>query len=228
MESSFWNERWRKNTIGFHQGSVNPWLERYYSELKLSEGEGVFVPLCGKSLDMLWLAEQGHPVVGVEFSKIAVQAFFEENGLYGQEQEDRRFLKMKGDSVTLLAGDFFDVERTDLAGIQAVYDRAALIALPPDLRQQYTRRLTELMEPGTKMLLITIEYPQEDMQGPPFSVPEHEVRALYESDFSIRLLAREDVMEENERFRERGLSELDEVVYLLERKSLQQVLITPL
>jgi thiopurine S-methyltransferase len=215
MDPQFWHERWRQNQIGFHQAAVNDHLQRFYRELHLAPGAGVFVPLAGKSLDMVWLRSQGHPVIGVELSPIAVQAFFAENGLSVRPGRDGAFEVYEAEGLRLLCGDFFDLAPTQLTGLSAVYDRAALIALPADMRARYVDHLVRVLPPDIPMLLVTLEYPLGDMQGPPFSVSEAEVRALYEPRFEVHLLAAVDRLASETRFREKGVRSLEEKVYLL-------------
>lgn len=215
MDPEFWHDRWRQNQIGFHQPAVNDHLQRFYPELRLAPGAGVFVPLAGKSLDMLWLRSRGHPVIGVELSPIAVRAFFSENGLSMRSAREGAFEVCETEGLRLLCGDFFEVDSTQVAGVGAVYDRAALIALPVDMRARYVAHLVRLLPPDTPILLVTLEYPPGDMQGPPFSVSEAEVRALYEPSFEVRLLAAVDRLAAEPRFQEKGVRRLEEKVYLL-------------
>ena len=215
MKKEFWLERWERQEIGFHQDEVNPYLQQYWQELNPARGATVFVPLCGKSRDMLWLREQGHPVLGVELSPVAVRAFFEENDLVPHHATDGKFDSCAADGLRVLCGDFFDLGKDDLRNVSAVYDRASLVALPPELRDRYADHLASILPPGTKILLITFGYPQEEMQGPPFAVAVDEVRALYREHAEIRLLAQLDVLEQTPRFKQRGLSRLQENIFLL-------------
>lgn len=185
MEHQFWLERWENNQIGFHQAEVNAYLSSHWEELGLAEGAPVFVPLCGKSLDMLWLRAQGHVVVGVELSEKAVAAFFEENEIPPQVKRDENFTEYSADGLKLLAGDFFALQREQLEGICAVYDRAALIALPPPMRGDYARHLATLLPAGAHILLITMEYLEGALQGPPYSVAEEEIHDLFAGDFTV-------------------------------------------
>lgn len=217
MDPEFWLERWRQQQIGFHRDSINPHIERHWPGLGAAPGCRVFVPLCGKSLDMLWLAGQGHRVVGIEISPIAVEAFFTENGLEPEIDTSGCIPRWRSGEIEILCGDFFDLLPEDLGEVGALYDRAALIALPPAMRPRYARHLARLVPPGARGLLITLEYPQGGMEGPPFSVPEDEVAGLFASEWHLERLAREDVLAQNPRFRERGLDRLDEVVWRLQR-----------
>lgn len=215
MDKGFWLERWEQQEIGFHQDEVNPHLSQYWQELHAPRAGTVFVPLCGKSRDMLWLREQGHEVLGVELSPVAVHAFFEENGIIPQHAADGRFDYCTADGWRILCGDFFDLHKDDLARVSAVYDRASLVALPPDMRARYARHLVSILPPAARILLITFDYPQEEMQGPPFAVSASEVAGLYREYADVRLLAQIDVFAQNPRFQQRGVSRMLENVFLL-------------
>lgn len=215
MKKDFWLERWERKETGFHQSEINPYLRQYWQELHFARDSEVFVPLCGKSSDMLWLRQQGHPVLGVELSAIAAQAFFEENGYTPHRIASGKFDRYEADSICILCGDFFDLREDDLAKVGAVYDRASLVALPPDMRERYVRHLASILTPGTQILLIAFDYPQQEMPGPPFAVSTDEVEALYRPYAEICQLAQLDVLAQNPRFQERGLSQLRENVFLL-------------
>lgn len=218
LELHFWRERWSRDETGWHANHFNAHLQEHWLGLGAAAGAPVFVPLCGKSLDMLWLAGQGYRVLGVEISPLAVEAFFEENRIVPEVTEEVRFTRYRVDEIEILCGDFFDLEPANLAGIGAIYDHASLIALPPEMRPGYAAHLQALSNPETRILLITLDYDQQQMSGPPFSVDESEVQALHGGRFAIRRLATLDVLEENQRFRERGLSALEERVYALRPK----------
>lgn len=215
MHPQFWHDRWRQNQIGFHQQEVNAHLQRFFPDLRLPAGAEVFVPLAGKSRDMAWLRHQGHLVVGVELSPVAIEAFFTESELSVRPRREGAFEVSEAEGVRLLCGDFFDLTPEQLAGVGAVYDRAALIALPADMRERYVRHLARVLPPDVPMLLVTLEYPPDDMQGPPFSVTEAEVRALYEPRYEVRLLDTVDRLTSEPHFREKGLRRLEEKSYLL-------------
>jgi len=218
MDLDFWHERWQANLTGFHQGEINSYLVRYWPRLDLVKDSRIFVPLCGKSLDMLWLREQGHPVVGVEVSQIAIENFFEENGLTPAIHEERYGRRYVADQLELLCADFFSLTPEDIGEVCAIYDRAALIALTPAQRPGYAAHLTRLLDRGTTGLLITLEYNQQQMSGPPFSVHREEVSRLFDSTFTIEHLCQYDALEENQKFREKGLTELSEHAFLLTRQ----------
>lgn len=215
MEKTYWLDRWERDDIGFHQTDVNAYLSDYWSELKLTHGSKVFVPLCGKSRDMLWLNMQGYTVLGVELSKLAVQAFFQENNYTPRHEINDKFEVFSIGHLSILCGNFLDLGKKDLASISAVYDRASLVALPPEMRERYVSHLVNILPPGTQILLITFDYPQSEMAGPPFAVSPDEVKQHYQKHADIRLLAQLDVLEQNPRFQERGLSRIQESIFLL-------------
>lgn len=215
MEKNFWHERWERQEIGFHQNEINPFLDRHWQELQLAPGSKVFVPLCGKSLDMLWLRDQGHTVLGVELSPIAVQAFFRENGYTPEHAARENFDCCEAGNIRILCGDFFNLKKEDMKGVSAVYDRASLVALPPEMRGRYVRHLLGILPPATRILLLSFNYHQPEMPGPPFAVSIEEVELLYKGRADIRLIAQHDTLDENPRFRERGLTRLQESIFLL-------------
>ena len=218
MHESFWLERWQQNQIGFHQDEINAHLQAFWPGLGVPAGAPVFVPLCGKSRDMLWLRAQGHRVLGVELSEIAVRDFFAENGLKAAVTADDRFDRWHSDGLTILRGDFFDLEPDDLADCLGAYDRASLIALPTEMRSRYARRMARLLPAAAPVLLVTLEYPQAQMQGPPFSVHGEEVGRLFGDWYQVESVYRRDILSENPRFREKGLDRLEERVYRLGRR----------
>lgn len=215
MDRAFWLERWQQNQIGFHQAEINAHLQDFWGALALPHGSGVFVPLCGKSRDLLWLRAQGHAVLGVEISPIAVRDFFSENRLPVQARPDGVFERWEVDALTILCGDFFALRATHLAGVAGVYDRASLIALPADMRARYAAHLQDILPAHAGILLITVEYPPAQMAGPPFSVHAPEIEQLYGGRYAITPLYQQDVLAENATLRERGLTELVERVYRL-------------
>lgn len=218
MHHDFWHERWQRRQIGFHQDEPNPYLQRFWPAAGMPDGGRVFVPLCGKSRDMLWLRQRGYEVVGVELSEIAVREFFAENGLASTQRQVGAFSCHAAVGYTLLCGDFFALTPADLGAVAAVYDRAALIALPPELRRRYAAHMLRLVPPGMHTLLVAFEYPQQEMEGPPFCVTEEEVAALYGESCAIMRLHDEDILVREPRFRDKGVSRLHEKVYLLTRR----------
>jgi thiopurine S-methyltransferase len=218
MDIDFWHARWQANQTGFHQNEINPYLVRYWPSLQLAPQSRVFVPLCGKTLDMIWLLDQGYAIVGNEISQLAVEAFFSENRLTPEIRQETGFTRWSCDRIEILCGDFFRLALADIGRIDALYDRAALIALTPAQRARYAARVTLMLQPQTPGLLITLDYEQQKIQGPPFAVATAEVNDLYEEGFSVEQLAHTDVIEAQPRFREKGLNALHESVYRLRRR----------
>ena len=219
MEQDFWRTRWAQGQIGFHQAQVNPYLRRYWPNLGQAGGGKVLVPLCGKSLDLVWLAAQGHAVLGVELAERAVADFFAEQGLEPEIERRGAFQVHRAGRLELWCGDFFALQAEDVAGCTALYDRAALIALPPAMRARYAAHLAAMLSAPCDGLLVSLEYPQAQLEGPPFSVEEEEVRALLAAAWQLDRLERMDVLSENERFALRGLRRMDEVIYRLSRQA---------
>jgi len=215
MKKEFWLERWERDEIGFHEGVANTYLIRFWSEMQVKKDCKVFVPLCGKSVDMQWLRQQGHSVIGVELSEIAVQAFYRENGYSPVLSDSGNFKQYEANDIRILCGDFFDLKRDDLAGVQAVYDRASMVALPLEMRKRYVQHLVSILPRATQILLITFDYPQDEMPGPPFALSPSEVEVLYSKHADIRVLAQIDALPQNPRFQQRGLTRLQESIYLL-------------
>jgi len=217
MEPEFWLDRWQRHEIGFHQGQINADLQAYWPHLGCAPASPVLVPLCGKSTDMCWLHERGHRILGVELSALAVQEFYAEQQLVPRRYPAGALECWEAEGYRILVGDFFDVDAAALAGVSGVYDRAALIALPPPVRARYARHLTRMLPQHCAMLLVTMDYPQELMSGPPFSVPESEVRALYAPAFTVTTLAARDNAVSEPHLQQRGLQSRRECVYLLQR-----------
>ena len=214
MKTEFWTQCWRDGRTPWHEGAPNAQLLGHFDRLGLRPGERVFVPLCGKSEDLWWLHERGMQVLGIDLSPLAARAFLRAHGLAFTETRGRRFTVLESPGLTLLAGDFFDLRARDLAGVAAVYDRAALVALPASMRQRYAERLIGL--PAAPILLVSLEYPEEEMEGPPFSVREPEIRALFAGRRPVEHLGGEDVLERSG-LRKRGLTKLYEHGYLIGR-----------
>jgi len=180
MEANFWHDMWASGVVGFHQPDINVYLKNHWSKLKLNGDENVLVPLCGKSLDMIWLAQQGHSVLGVELSQKALDEFLTENKLTAEPKAFENHCGYQLPDMTLLCGDFFHLTAKDCSDIKVVFDRAAIVALPPEMRQEYVKHLHSILPSGTQYLLVAMEYDQSKMPGPPFSVSELEIRALFE------------------------------------------------
>lgn len=217
MESEFWHQRWQEGRIGFHQPAPNAQLLTHWQSLGLAKGSIVFVPLAGKSTDMTWLIAQGHKVLGIELSRVAVEAFFAENNLEAEEDHLPDFDVFRSPDIELRCGDFFALGPEDLASVDAVYDRAALIALPPEMRAEYAAHMIDCLPPGVQMMLVTLEYPQAEMEGPPFSVSEAEVAQYYSAGFDIKRVGSVSVGADGRPPAGQNLSEMFEKTYHLTR-----------
>lgn len=217
MEHQYWLQRWQTNNTKFNQKKVNPLLIKFFNEFDIKQSRKVFVPLCGKSIDMLWFAQQGHSVMGVELSQIACETFFNENNLPYVKQSLGSYVSYSNENITLLAGDFNQLTPEIVGKIDLIYDRAALVALPPTMRKNYVSKLTELSDINTKIFLISFVYEQSQMQGPPFSVPLETVQILFEDSFNIEVLYREKAEKLSQHLVEKGLKKADELIVKLER-----------
>jgi len=217
MTPDFWEQRWAANQIGFHQPVASPFLVKHWPLLRIPTGARVFVPLAGKSLDLAWLASQRHRVLGVELSQRAVSQFFDEHGLAPEVRESRYGRHHVAGGIELICGDAFALDADILSDCAGVFDRAALIALPPDMRLRYATELYRRLPAGCRGLMITLEYPQAERDGPPFSVVEDEVRTLYADTWDIDLLERRSIPPEHPGY-VGGVSRLDTAAYRLLRR----------
>lgn len=218
MQPDFWHERWRSGRIGFHRDAPLPLLTRHWPSLGLPAGSTVFVPLCGKSLDMVWLAEQGHRVIGIELSELAIVEFFQERGLTPQTRTGPAGTHYTAGPWELIAGDAFAIPAALLADCAGVYDRAALIALPPALRAVYATTTWLRLPAGCLGLLVTLEYPQAEKAGPPFAVEEAEVHGRLDPDWSVSLLERRDILASEPSFQAEGVTALSTAAYRVQRR----------
>jgi thiopurine S-methyltransferase len=215
MDAAFWLGRWIDGWTAFHQADANRHLVAFWPELGVAPARAVFVPLCGKSLDMLWLRDHlGHEVVGVELSPLAVQAFDAENALGMRRSAAGPLERFEADRLLIYQGDYFDLCPTHVGNSGGFYDRASLIALPHGLRPRYAEQLRRLLPPDAAGLLIAIEYPEHEMDGPPFSVREAEVRALFGTGFDVRVACAADEPVPPH-LANRGMTAFREVAYLL-------------
>ena len=217
MQPEFWLERWQRGETGWHLPEINLHLRKFWPSLGLPSALQVFVPLCGKTLDLLWLASQGHRVLGVEISRRAVEEFFTEAGLVPEITEAGPLRRYRADELTLLCGDFFDLTSEHLREVGAVYDRASLIALPLDMRPRYAEHLKTLALTAPS-LLITFDYDQDRMAGPPFAVHRQEIKRLFAGRYRITELATIDVIDDSPNFRRCGLTAIAEQVWRLDAR----------
>ncbi|MGA9025055.1 MAG: thiopurine S-methyltransferase [Steroidobacteraceae bacterium] len=218
MQPEFWHERWRTGRIGFHLPTVHAGLIRYWPRLQLPPQSRVLVPLCGKSLDLLWLRDAGCDVVGVELSALALEDFLAQSGIAARRRRRGAFDVFESPGLELLCGDWFDLSTGQLGPVDAVYDRAALVAWPPSLRSAYLQHLAALTRSATPVLLIVLEYSQAQMPGPPFSLSRDELEDLCRAAFEVEEFGRRDALADEPRLRERGLDRLQEVHYRLTRR----------
>ncbi|WP_299494840.1 thiopurine S-methyltransferase [uncultured Shewanella sp.] len=221
MEASFWHERWEKQQIGFHNDAVNPLLVKYWSELKIKPDARVLVPLCGKTLDMCHLSEIGHSVLGCELSELAVTQFYAE--YLGElkvptptKVNEHQYFELN--NINIIQGDMLTLSPKEIGLVDAFYDRAALIAWPESLRLTYVEKLMVLLPSGSQGLLITLDYPQEVMAGPPFAVQHDWIIDNMASGFDIERLSCEDVLRSNSKFIKKQVPWLTESVYRMVRK----------
>lgn len=192
MDTDFWLQRWQNNEIGFHQSEANPLLVAHFAHLPVERDARVFVPLCGKSLDIPWLLSRGYRVAGAELSELAIEQFFNELGVTPEVSEAGGLKRYAATHVDIFVGDFFDLTADMLGPVDAIYDRAALVALPETMRPRYAKHLASVTA-NAPQFLITFEYDQSKMDGPPFSVSDREVRILYEDGYDITLAESRDI-----------------------------------
>jgi len=226
VDPEFWHERWRSGQVGFHQPTVNRLLERHWPRIVagLPPGAPVYVPLCGKSLDLAWLAGQGHRVVGSELSGLAIAEFLGGLGGLGGARlagsgSGPAHRAYDSGPYRLIEGDAFTLRPEHTGPLAALYDRAALVALPEGpLRAAYAASLIRLLAPDAPGLLVSFEYPQHLRPGPPFSLPRAAVEEALAADFEIEELERVDVIGESPKFAASGIEQLWEVAYRLRRR----------
>lgn len=219
MERDFWLERWRTGATGWHQADAHPFLAKHGEWLLGGAARArVFVPLCGASLDMLWLRRASAAVVGIDLAADAFRRFYDGAGLEPTIDRTCLFERWHADDVELLAGDFFDADATVLGTFGAVYDRAALFALPPAMRERYAAHMAALCAPGTRVLQVTFDYRQSEMNGPPFAVTGDELQRLYGDAFTLERAERVDVLDANANMRARGVTALHEEAWRFVRR----------
>ena len=211
-----WESRWQENRIGFHLKEINPYLIQYSDQLLHQNPDRVFVPLCGKSLDLSWLSKKTNKIVGVELVSKAVQDFFAENNIPFLINQEATLKKYTSNSIDIYHGDFFELNPEHTFSFKAIYDRASIVAIEKLERRKYVDHLISFLDPAGRILLITLEYNQNQMKGPPYSVPGEEIESLFSPLGSLKLLETCDVLDD--RFRKKGLTQLLEHVFLIEKK----------
>lgn len=192
MDANFWHQKWEKNEIAFHQSEANPLLVKYFSELNLAKGSRVFIPLCGKTRDIAWLLTQGYRVAGAELSKIAIEQLFNELGTKPEITRVGELEHYSAPSIDIFVGDIFELSGSLLGPVDAIYDRAALVALPVAMRDLYTKHLMQITDDASQ-LLISYTYDQHAIEGPPFSISNEEVNRHYADSYQLKLIASVDV-----------------------------------
>ncbi|MCB1900687.1 thiopurine S-methyltransferase [Cognatazoarcus halotolerans] len=192
MDAEFWHRKWAREEIGFHENEVNPLLIEHFVELAQEQDSRIFLPLCGKTLDIHWLLSEGYRVVGVELSRSAVEQLFDELGVEPAVSSRGPFEWFSGPGVDIFVGDFFELSSAILGRVDAIYDRAALVALPPAMRERYAARLVDITAHAPQ-LLICFEYDQALMNGPPFAVEGAEVARHYEGCYRLRQLGHVEI-----------------------------------
>lgn len=212
MDPSFWHQRWEKNEIGFHEEKPNSLLVEHFHELSIAKGRRIFVPLCGKTRDISWLLSRGYRVAGAELSQLAIEQLFIELGMQPEIEAVGNVEQWSANNLDIFVGDIFAVFGKVLGPVDAVYDRAALVAFPKDMRNRYAAHLTE-MTGKAPQLLICYDYDQTLMDGPPFSVSHEEVRRHYATTHNLTLLSSTEVAGGL-----KGKAPAKENVWLLKRK----------
>ncbi len=192
MEAGFWHQKWERGDIGFHQSTVNPFLARHFHALALPANSRVFLPLCGKTVDIAWLLAHGYRVAGAELSEMAIRELFQSLNVVPTLTEEGNLIRYSGPDIDVFVGDFFALSGEQLGAVDAIYDRAALVALPLEMRQQYALHLMKISHVAPQ-LLISYEYDQSRIDGPPFSVTGNEIQQHYAGAYHIHELARQDV-----------------------------------
>jgi thiopurine S-methyltransferase len=203
MDAKFWHERWRKSEIAFHEAEPNGLLVRHLEQLTLEAGSRVFLPLCGKTLDIAWLAARGHHVVGVELVEAGIRELCSEQGIAAEVTDEGAFRVYRAPNIELRVGDLFDLTPELVGDIDRIWDRGSMVAFPPERREAYVHALRSISGPNTELLLSAISYDPAVMTGPPWSVPRADVERLY-ADCQIRLLHANDVIDDAPHWRELG------------------------
>lgn len=212
MEERFWLDKWERNEIGFHEKSGNPMLAQYFPALSLGKGSRVFLPLCGKTGDIAWLKSRGCSIAGAELSESAVQQLFDELELSPKIEKCRELKRYSAESINIFVGDIFALNAKTLGSVDAIYDRAALVALPDKMRKRYVEHLMEITAVASQ-LLISFEYEQSQLAGPPFAISSQKIFDYYDSDYHLKMLGRREVPGGL-----KGLVPAEEVAWLLVRR----------
>lgn len=213
MDSQFWIDAWNEGKTNFHQQEYHQKLTEYFPQLNPKAGQKVLVPLCGKSKDILWLHGLKLNVHGVELYVQPVEDFFKENQLDVKKTQDHNFAHYSHKNITISCGDFFKLDAND--SYDFVYDRAALVALPFEMRKNYAEVVKRSLKIGGKCLLICYDYDQSKLEGPPFSVTANEIQDLYQDQCKIQLMESKQANKEGSRLS--ALASLKQTVWILEK-----------
>lgn len=215
MNKKNWLEKWKKKETKFDQMQVNPYLIKYEKIFESLEGKKIFIPLCGKSIDILWFLTHGAEVIGVEFSEVAIETFLSENNLIYKKVDKHPFIFYHADSLKFICGDLFQLEKNDVGEFDWIYDRASLIALDDMARVQYANKIFQLSSNQSKMFLITLSYGTTTLEPPPYSVTDEEVYSLFSKNFQIATLSKNENMDIMPHLIQAGFPNLNDRVYLL-------------
>lgn len=202
MKKSYWLERWKQPQQGFDQQCVNRSLELWYSVLNATPGDCVFVPLCGKAYDLFWLSCQGLSVIGVELSDKAIRKFFDCHSLQYESRVEGDFVRYSSGNITVLQGDYFAIKPEHLTNVNLVYDRAALVAFPADMRRAYIDHMTQLFDDGMRCLLVSLEFDADG--GPPFSLSDAMIDSMYAVFSEVKKLGQKNLIDLQPSFQEKG------------------------
>jgi len=187
MQADFWHNLWETNETGWHLDDTNPLLLEFFSQLQLEANSRIFIPLCGKTIDIKWLLNQGYKVVGAELNENAIKELFSSLSLKPEIQKLGKLMLYTADNIDIFVGDIFNLSKDLLGDIDAIYDRGALVALPQEMRIRYTSMIKSLAD-SKPQLIITFEYDQSLLEGPPFSITKSELEGHYKDQYSIKLL----------------------------------------
>ena len=212
-----WLHFWENNETNWHSDTITQELVEYFELFELESRDKVFVPLCGKSLDMIYIMNQGFSVVGVEISEIGVRQFFSENNLAYKITKVDDFDLYSTENLEIYCGDFFALTSKHLNNVKSVFDRKSLIALEPEVRQKYVKHLNDIISLGARILLVTLQYPQYQMSGPPFSVDKSEVESLFSMTFESRELRSFNDIENESKLTRAGVDYINNAAYYLRK-----------